>query len=991
MFRFMRFAFITVVWSLAGVAAAHAQGSITGTIKDTSGAVLPGVTVETASPALIEKVRTAVSDGTGQYRIENLRPGVYSVTFTLPGFNTVKREGIELTGSFVATVNAELRVGALEETITVTGETPVVDVQSTTRQRVLSGEALDAIPVNRVPAFMASLIPGVSNTTQDVGGSTGPIVAGGSLSVHGSRTTDLRTMSNGLSIQTAETGSSVQGVPNMAVYQEVVIDTAAADASQSLGGVRINLVPREGGNVVHGSFIGAFANESMQGSNFTQALQDRGLPTPTGIRKIWDINPEIGGPIKRDKLWFHATLRHTGASNYAGVFANLNAGNPNVWTYAPDTSQPYVRQNKWRNGDLRLTWQATPKNKLGFAYDQTAACQCPNNASATIAPEAAEHAKYDPKRALTVDWTSPITNRLLLDAVIFQQVELAARQAENFPKLSAVTEQSNNLTYRGVAGTSLRNWSENFLYRASLSYVTGAHAFKTGFNNTRASRNALNYNVDAPLAFRFNNGAPNQFTMFATPVRGRANLDADLGIYAQDKWTLGRMTLTGGIRFDYFKTTFPEQTVGAALYAPDRNITIAETPGLAWKDITPKSGLAYDIFGDGKTALKLSLNKYVAGQALRGSGGTLLFGDQLIPTSRLVTSTTRSWADANRNFVPDCALLNMAANGECGAGDVNFGGTRAGATYDPEILAGWGHRGYNWEFSAGVQHEVLPRVSVDVSYFRRWFGNFPVIDNRAVTASDFTPFTITAPANAGLPGGGGYPVTGINIVPTKFNQTDNYITFSDNYGKQIERWNGVDLTINARPRAGVLLAGGVSTGRTTTDNCEIVERLPETLFGLATLNVTNAAAVLVPQQFCHMQSPFLTQLKLIGTYTVPRIDVQVSGTFQSVPGPQVAANFVATNAVVAPSLGRNLSGNAANVTVAILEPGAMYGERMNQLDLRFAKIVRIDRTRTTVGLDIANALNANAVLTESVAFATWRRPQSILTARFVKLALQFDF
>jgi hypothetical protein len=283
-------------------------------------------------------------------------------------------------------------------------------------------------------------------------------------------------------------------------------------------------------------------------------------------------------------------------------------------------------------------------------------------------------------------------------------------------------------------------------------------------------------------------------------------------------------------------------------------------------------------------------------------------------------------------------------------------------------------------------------VSVDVSYFRRWFGNFAVTDNRAVAPEDFTPFSITAPSHADLPGGGGYTITGLyNVVPAKFNLTDNYITSSDDYGKQIEHWNGLDITVNARPGSGVLLQGGLSTGKATTDNCEVADKLPEMLFGLPTLVLTNVATVQVPKQFCHMESPFLTQVKFIGVYTVPRIDVQVSGALQSIPGPQIAANFVASNALVAPSLGRNLSGNAANVTVAILEPGALYGERMNQLDLRFARIVTVGQTRTTVGIDIANALNGNAVLTENAAFAAWRRPQSILTARFVKLTVQFNF
>jgi hypothetical protein len=237
--------------------------------------VLPGVTVEASSPALIEKTRSVVTDGTGQYRIEQLRPGTYAVTFGLPGFNTVKRDGLEIAGSFTATINAEMRVGALEETITVTGETPTVDVQSTNRQRVLSQDVMDALPANRTAANMATLIPGVTSSLIDVGGSAG-ISGGGNLVVHGSRTTDVKMLFNGVSIQTLETGSTVQGVPNMGLFQELVGDTSTISAEQATGGVSLNLIPREGGNTFSGSFIGDFANDTMRGNNFTEELRNRG-------------------------------------------------------------------------------------------------------------------------------------------------------------------------------------------------------------------------------------------------------------------------------------------------------------------------------------------------------------------------------------------------------------------------------------------------------------------------------------------------------------------------------------------------------------------------------------------------------------------------------------------------------------------------------------------------------------------------------------------
>jgi hypothetical protein len=413
-----------------------------------------------------------------------------------------------------------------------------------------------------------------------------------------------------------------------------------------------------------------------------------------------------------------------------------------------------------------------------------------------------------------------------------------------------------------------------------------------------------------------------------------------------------------------------------------------------WHDLEPRSGAAYDLFGNGKTALKVSLNKYLAYYALPNSGseeGT--FTVNMAPVARLVTSTNRSWNDANRNFVPDCDLLNTAANGECGAmSNRDFGSTRPGFAYDPDTLTGWNKRSYNWQFSAGVQQELMPRVSLDVGYYRTWFGNFVVTDNRALTPADFDRFSISAPRDARLPGGGGYEVSGLyDLKPAAFGRpADNLITFADKYGTQIRRWDGIDVTINARLQPGLMLQGGTSTGRTTTDNCEIVDDLPEILLGAQNVGDANAN-VWLPASNCRQQSNFLTNFKFLGTYTVPRVDVQMSATVQSYPGPQIVANFVASNAVVAPRLGRNLSGGAANMTANIVEPGTIYGERSNQVGLRVAKILNFGRTRTTASLDIYNLLNANAVLTQSNAFATWLRPQSILNPRWAKVVLQVDF
>jgi hypothetical protein len=1004
------------------VPAAYGQASIVGTVRDSSGAVLPGVTVEAASPVLIEKVRSAVTDGTGQYRIENLRPGRYDVVFTLPGFSTVKREGVELEGTFAASINADMRVGAVEETITVTGETPIVDVQSTARQRVLDQEVLEALPSGRTLAALGGLTPGVTASNQDVGGGLGDGVSAGGLRVRG--VGDSRMLMGGV---TANTSYRVlTGAYNLAAYQEVVVDTAGIGAEQEEGGVRINVIPRDGGNTFSGTSFFAFANDKMAGSNLTQSLKDRGLRTPDSLKQILDINPGFGGPLKRDRIWFHVATRYSRAWNFTPTYFNKNAGNPNVWTYEPDFARgPASNENTVKNLTARVTWQVSQKHKLGLTYDPSDACECPRSLSANVSPEAnvANYVITNPNSNIVAQWTAPLTNRVLLESSVVSRHSTAARArtpdgghtslpedaggtvnainpyfAASTVPLIRVQEQSTGFSYRGSPNARIST-NNLFYWRSAMSYITGAHSLQTGFIFGRVPNDDYTFTLDSPLEYRFNNGVPNRVTLNATPFREITNLDADHAVFVQDRWTAGRLTLTGGVRYSYLRIRYPDTVIGPSTFTPNRNIVVPGINGATWQDISPRSGMALDLFGNGKTALKVSLNHYLGAQ-----DRSTVFGAEASPVGRLITNTTRAWTDSNRNFVPDCDLINPAANGECGAmANATFGSTQPNRAYDRDTLRGWNKRVGNWQFATGVQHEILPRVSVDVSYWRTWFDNMAVIDSRALSPADFDTFSITAPKDPRLPGGGGYTITGFSdIKPARFGTPgDELVTFTKNYGTQYEHWNGVDFTINARPRNGLLVQGGTSTERKTTDNCDLVAKLPE--IGIAgstvlnagngntTVGISSSLAASTPLEYCHAQGTFLTQVKLLAAYTVPRINVQVSASVQNLPGPEITANYVATNAAVAPSLGRNLAGNAANVTVSLLPPRSMYADRTNQLDLRFSKILRYGRTRATTGVDIYNALNASSVMSLNNAFANWQQPQSILPARFAKVVLQFDF
>src|SRR5688572_3821443 len=1005
-----------------------AQATITGTVKDTSGAVLPGVTVEASSPVLIEKVRTVVTDGGGQYRIVDLRPGTYTVTFTLPGFNTFRRDGVELEGALTATINADLRVGALEETVTVTGESPIIDVQSVRRQTVISGDVMKDLPAARSYAGVMMLIP--STITQaganlDIQVTPGMLVFGGA----GGRNNEARIQVDGLNTGAAFNGAGVSSyMVDISNAQEIATTTSGGLGEAEVGGPSFSIVPKTGGNQIRGSFYQSNVTKGMVGDNYSPELQAAGLTTPGKLFKLWDSNLGIGGPIAKDKVWFFFQFRDQGSHRtIPGMFANRNMGDPTKWNYQADTSRPAVAAGSWRNASIRLTAQPTPKHNFNVFWDQQVPCQgagvlgsddgCRQSGdneiicgaagasnppcSATNAPENGTYLSGFGQRVQQATWTSPMTNKLLLEAgfgTYWSQWGGTPHPGSNFTQLVGMTEQCTagcatngsiaNLNYR--SGTYRQNFQGTIGWRGSASYVTGAHNMKFGYQGGHLIDNQLVSTNDQFVTYRVNNLVPNQITQTINqiPLQQRVRYAA---FYAQESWTMGRMTFQGAIRYDRAWSYFPAVTIGPVRFLPNA-IDYPETPGVTgYNDLTPRGGLAWDLFGTGRTSVKLNFGKY-----LQAAQNGLSYA-ALRPSGRLTTTVTRAWTDTDGDFFPDCDLQNPLANNggdPCAQiSDLGFGTERFTSGLDDTLVSGWGVRPGDWQIGASVQQQLLPRVSAEFGYTRRWLTNFTWDDNILQAANQFDTFSITAPNDTRLPEEArGRTIGGLYNVQQSVASQVNNVTMpaTDAGGDYTQVYNGILLNVSARMRNGLTFQGGLATGTTEFDYCAVRAAAPE-------FTVLGAQSPTNP--WCNTSTGWVTRYTGLGSYTVPKIDVLVSGTFRSDKGSPLAANMVFT----APNttLGRAFANNAPNVTVNLVEPGTLYGDRVNEIDLRVAKILRFGRTRTNVGFDIYNVTNSNPVLTYNQAFnptintanpsANWLAPQSTLQPRFVKFSAQIDF
>jgi len=643
-----------IVFVFPMLAGAQVLGTVAGAVKDASGAVLPGVTVEVSSPALIERTRTATTDGSGLYRIINLPPGNYAVTFSLPGFNTVKREQVQLQAGFTATIDAEMKVGAVQETVTVTGESPVIDVQSAASTRSLTADTFKELPSSGSWLQMASLVPAIRASVQDVGGVLGD-QTGAQVSAHGSRAEDGVSLVDGLRIGNMYQSSNLTNMSlSPLLFDQVDVQLSGQSGETGTNGVIMNAIPKAGGNRFSGTGLVSGSAQSLQGNNITDDLQARGLSgASTTLKKLYDINGAIGGPIKQDKLWFFGTSRYF--TNYFFLASRFYPADVNAFAHTDDKSNQAYGGTYTYDNNLRLTWAPTAKQKVtGFYAYQYKVDPFWLIQTFVQAPEASRVTTWHTQLS-TFKWTYVPSSKILFEAGLAAgaspdtiKTDLTRVGGVAIQELGGTTASA--LTYRAPTSFDFDDRLPSQSFNVAASYVTGSHNAKIGMEMQRGHFwRGDNNDSTGGIWYTTRDYIPIQVTIQA-PVTGyQNNLNYNMGLFAQDRWTLKRLTLNGGVRLDMQNESTAAFTAGPHKWAPNRNVAFGEVKNVPnWKDINPRFSAAYDLFGNGKTALKGSVSRGVR----QDSVGTASANN---PAATIQTQTARNWTDSNGNRVPDCS------------------------------------------------------------------------------------------------------------------------------------------------------------------------------------------------------------------------------------------------------------------------------------------------------------------------------------------------
>jgi Carboxypeptidase regulatory-like domain len=989
---------------LACPSAAFAQSQISGTVKDESGAVLPGVTVEAASPALIEKSKSSVSDSNGRFTIVDLRQGIYKVTFSLTGFSTVVRDAIELPANFTANINADMKVGALEETITVSGQTPLVDVQQAAKTQVLSRDMMDTLPSTRNLLAVGAFVPGIRMGTPDIGGSrameqTNP-------RGHGIRTNNTVVAVDGMSINSNETNQS-QTYYDDALSAEMTVTTSAQTAENSSGAMKVNSIPKDGGNTASGSVFVGGNDGNWQSDNIDAYLRSQNISSANGVVHIQNFNGSLGGPIQRDKFWYFLASRH--------ISTDEKVANTPEFLIAPNGD--FIRSlldQYIRDALARVTYQVNGQNKVAAFFQRTWKRKGKDFTFGTD-PRAAT--QRDPHKAHyavgQVKWTNTLSSKILLESgysTSYQHFNTYNQPYNDYSRYLAdgvtynplwlanaqKTDTALNInpqcayTYGCTTWVSNSNDARTEATRKvvvfALSYVTGSHNLKAGFQDSFGPNH--NYaDRQGDLVENYRNGQPSTVTVYTTPSGAITHVNYDFGYYVQDSWTLNRLTLNPGLRVENFNGQIEETTNPAGRFAPARYFAAVKDMPNWTGDLAPRFSMAYDLFGNGQTAIKFGWGKYYQQQ-------TGNFAQTYVSSA---VNESRNWFDCDINAAGSaCSTTSLATNND-GIAQLNEIGPTKSPTFgvrpdrnpDPAI-----QRESSEETTVSFSHSLFSRFSVSGGYYHRSAQNVSTTDRTNTSQADYTSFALPMPAltSPSLAGGADATLNGVldpndTLTVYKISAAAAALYGTGLVDKNVADqsiYDGFDFYIQGRLKGGSTVFGSWTVEKNVSVFCSSNDN-PN---GPAVNDLyTGSPIVSNGGRFCDwrkFQIPFTHEFKASGSYPLPH-GIDIGAVFQSYAG----SPRVITYTVPAASFP---GGQTNTETIILNKPGSLFYPRYNQVDLNFKKNFRVGRKSFSGQVDLFNALNGNAIFARNSAIgASLGQVQTILQGRIVRLAFQMRF
>jgi hypothetical protein len=943
LFRWVTAAALSLAMVAGATAEAQQTGALSGVVRDAQGGVLPGVTVNVSGQLLGGAARSVVSTEQGLYSLTGLPPGSYTVAFELTGFTTQTRDGVVVQVNRTTRLDMELGVGGLQETITVSGETPVVDVSSTVTQTNISKDLYENIPTGRNPWVMAGLVPGVVTGRLDVGGTEG--MQQYNLEAFGSADSQKSFSIDGLKTNwPGGNGGATMQYYGFEMYEEYNMQTASGTAESDVSGVYMNMVTKSGGNRFASDHNFYFMNDSLQGDNVDDDLRTRlGLTSggQTGaagnpIDTSYDWSSTLGGPIVRDRLWFFGATRRWRLDQ-------LQIGATN-----PDGSQA-IDDNRIENYMGKVTSQLASATRASFMFNRNLKYRFHRRDSPYLFVEDLASTLQDqPAQNYVGQFNQVVGQRGVFDARFGRMwgefpsryqdgaTQIAVRDVQNFTRFNAAEIQSINPNHRYQA-----NGTYSYFVPSLLG---GTHDFKAG---VQLSWERMAYdrirNGDILLETRNNVGF--QGNISNTPIVSDHKMET-WGAFVQDRWTIGRATINVGLRFDGASGYLPEQSSPAGTYVGER--AYAQTDVYDYSlNVAPRIGISYDVFGNGQTAVKAYFGRFFN-----------QFGSEILENANPNALSTQNvvWTDTNNNRALDA--------GELGPIPAFARGLFPNFDQDSD-------RPYSDEINLGVEHQLIPNLAVGVSYHRRQHRNGLGIVDLARPSSAYTPEARTYTDSDGQ-------VKSIEIYklqPAFGGQRDRVITNVDVLESD---YDGVQFDIQKKMSNRWQLLAGVGLQRHKGFDHSGTFTNP----GAAT-DFNNPNYILNRDDgsvFTELPWTF----SMSGSYLFP-YDVSVAAKYTARAGDPLNRTqvFTFTNPTI----------TQASETIRVVQRGEDRTETVNKfLDVRVSKRQRIGVSSVELSLDMFNVLNANHVLGQNEGLGgTWGRPNRILTPRIIRLGATVRF